>query len=99
MRDSDLFALIGEQQVLEAAYASQLPQSGNDALWNRVVELDSQIIDTRAGSMAGILWKVEEVVSCLKGHKAEDDYSVRMLQSVIADLQAMSKGQPVGKAA
>lgn len=87
--DRDLFALIGEMALADGIVQNMVPGGPvfSEAL-ERSKELDRQIRATRAKTLAGVLWKINETI-VLTEDLIDSDWLPAMLVSIRSDLHGM----------
>ena len=86
----EFIALVEELDDIRDTASNMVPGAAYYVLVERVQELDEKMLKTRAGTLAGVVWKLKELNRLLDYDSDVSDFERRLAHSAMADVDALA---------
>lgn len=86
----EFIALVEELDDIRDTASNMVPGAAYYVLVERVQELDEKMLETRAGTLAGVVWKLKELNRLLDDDSGVPDFASRLAHSAMVDVDALA---------
>ncbi len=89
--------LVEELDDIKDAANNMVPGAAYYVLVERAQELDEEMLETRAGTLAGVVWKLKELTRLLDNQPdiSVSVYERRLAHSAMADVETLAAEQAI----